>query len=360
MMPTITPAAVEPARTAQDGNSASASGEAVDSFAATVEQLLQATPSASTPVLPPPPVLELESVDLELGDDGVLATPIDAIDWLIGQCVEPLTQAAQSDTAPSISCSLPDPSYFGGMGPGAMGLQALPTRGPAVPGDVSGVEPGGDRGLGAPQRLAPGDAQDMRATLSSSLLEDVLRTSGNGQNDEGDAQSPISMDTGTSAAQAAPPQTSAPALRAEVAPRVVTAALHTPVGTPAWNDELATKLTWLIDRGEQLASIRVTPDSLGPIDIRIAVREGEASIWFGANQSDTRQAIEQAIPRLREMLASQGLSLTDAGVFQQAPRDPQRALLRNDLQRAARESGDGSASQVTALRLPRGLIDDYA
>ena len=148
--------------------------------------------------------------------------------------------------------------------------------------------------------------------------------------------------------------------RTEAPPKVATAALHTPVGSRAWSDELATKLTWLIDRGEQLASIRVSPESLGPIDIRIAVREGEASIWFGASQADTRQAIEQAIPRLREMLASQGLSLADAGVFQQAPNDPHRALLRNELRRASQESGETAPATSSVLARRPGLIDDYA
>ncbi len=360
MMPTVTPTAVEPIKLPQSGDSATASEDSDGSFAAAVEQLMQGMPTAPPPDLQPQPMLEVESVDLELGDDAVPATPIDAIDWLLGQCVDPQTQPVQPDPGASLSCSVPAAAPIGWAGLAAAVLQPPATQAAAEPGDVAAATPGGEVGRGAAQRLALGDANDLRATLSSTLLEDVLRESGSDRSEDTLSTLPGSQDSGASAAQAAPSQAAAASLRAEVAPRVVTAALHTPVGTPAWNDELATKLTWLIDRGEQLASIRVTPDSLGPIDIRIAVREGEASIWFGANQSDTRQAIEQAIPRLREMLASQGLSLTDAGVFQQAPRDPQRALLRHDLQRAARESGDGAAAQVTALRLPRGLIDDYA
>ena len=90
----------------------------------------------------------------------------------------------------------------------------------------------------------------------------------------------------------------------------------------------------------------------------MAIREGEASIWFGAAHAETRQAIEQAIPRLREMLSANGLSLADAGVFQQAPRDPQRGFVRADALRARAEAMEPQGMRI-GLRA-RGLIDDYA
>ena len=49
----------------------------------------------------------------------------------------------------------------------------------------------------------------------------------------------------------------------------------------------------MIDRGEQVASLRLTPENLGPLDVRIAVREGETTVWFGASHPETRAALEQ-------------------------------------------------------------------
>lgn len=133
----------------------------------------------------------------------------------------------------------------------------------------------------------------------------------------------------------------------------------TPLHAPQWDHEFAARVSWVVERGDQLASIRLTPEQLGPVEVRLAIREGEASIWFGATQAETRAAIEQALPRLREMLAASGLSLADTGVFQQAPRDPRQGFLQADARRAALESAAASGDLVLKSR-HLGLIDDYA
>ncbi len=103
------------------------------------------------------------------------------------------------------------------------------------------------------------------------------------------------------------------------------AILRRQVGTPAWNDELGGQLTWMAAQGVQSASLRLSPDHLGPLEVHISVQNGNASVWFGATQLDTRAALEQALPRLREMFASQGLTLADSGVSREPPRNPSRS-----------------------------------
>jgi flagellar hook-length control protein FliK len=136
--------------------------------------------------------------------------------------------------------------------------------------------------------------------------------------------------------------------------------LHNPVGTQAWTDELGTRLTILAERGGQhSASIRLSPEHLGPLEVRISVRDDQASVWFGAAHADTRAAIEQALPRLRELFASQGLSLADAGVFREPPRDQPR-LAQSSSQSSANGDG-GEVGQVVLVRSIRlGLVDAYA
>ena len=134
--------------------------------------------------------------------------------------------------------------------------------------------------------------------------------------------------------------------------------MHNPVGTNAWADELGTRLTVMAERGQHSASLRLSPEHLGPLEVRIAVRDDQASVWFGAAHADTRAAIEQALPRLRELFASQGLSLTDAGVFREPPRD-QPKLPQAFGSQAGGDAGDGA--QVISIRHVRlGLVDAYA
>lgn len=145
----------------------------------------------------------------------------------------------------------------------------------------------------------------------------------------------------------------------EPAARALPPPVTVPMQSPDWSREFAARVSWMVERGEQFASIRLTPEQLGPVEVRLAIREGEASIWFGAAQADTRAAIEQALPRLREMLAASGLALADSGVFQGSPRDPRHGLVRADARRAAGETAE--PAQELRLHYRRlGLIDDYA
>jgi flagellar hook-length control protein FliK len=133
--------------------------------------------------------------------------------------------------------------------------------------------------------------------------------------------------------------------------------LHTPVGSSEWADELSTRLTLMAERGHHTASLRLSPEHLGPLEIRISVTDDQASVWFGAAHADTRAAIEQALPRLRELFASQGLTLADAGVSHQSPQDQSRPQPTSG---DASPSSDGEGKVISIAHLRLGLVDAYA
>ncbi|HEY8508375.1 MAG TPA: flagellar hook-length control protein FliK [Steroidobacteraceae bacterium] len=133
--------------------------------------------------------------------------------------------------------------------------------------------------------------------------------------------------------------------------------LRAPVGSPAWQDQLGDHLTWMAQNNRDVASLRLNPEHLGPVEVRLSVRDGETSVWFGAANADTRAALEQSLPRLREMFASQGLSLTDAGVF----RDPPREAPTQTATPSSVQPGSDEPEPVTRIALKhQGLIDTYA
>jgi len=138
--------------------------------------------------------------------------------------------------------------------------------------------------------------------------------------------------------------------------------VKSPVGSTAWADELGGKITWMAHQGIESASLRLSPAHLGPVEVRISVQDGGASVWFGAAQADTRAALEQALPRLREMFSTQGLTLADANVSRDPPKQHQQPT--GSVQGIAsvtgisEESGPHSSSSVSSLRI--GLLDTYA
>ena len=111
----------------------------------------------------------------------------------------------------------------------------------------------------------------------------------------------------------------------------------------------------MVRGGESQASLQLTPIDLGPMDVNVTVRDGQASIHFGAAHSETRALIEASLPRLREMLAAQGFNLMDASVSQGFARQN-----RPDVPTATRTSAEPEIETRTtrAVHLT-GLIDLY-
>jgi flagellar hook-length control protein FliK len=136
----------------------------------------------------------------------------------------------------------------------------------------------------------------------------------------------------------------------------ITRPVHVPVGTPRWAEEIGSRLTLMTQKGEHTASLRLSPEHLGPLEIRIAMRDDQASVWFGAAHADTRAAIEHALPRLRELFAATGMSLADAGVFREPPKQ-QMPTFGNHQNTSTDNTSEPAASAVT---VKVGLLDAYA
>ncbi len=135
--------------------------------------------------------------------------------------------------------------------------------------------------------------------------------------------------------------------------------IYTPVGQAAWADELGAKVSLLAHGGTQSASLRLSPEHLGPLEVRIEMTDDGTSVYFGAQQADTRAALNDALPRLRELFAAQGMMLADAGVSREAPR--QQSAPQPDPTRT-NDAGveDSTLVPVSVTRVTRGLIDTYA
>jgi flagellar hook-length control protein FliK len=137
--------------------------------------------------------------------------------------------------------------------------------------------------------------------------------------------------------------------------------VHSSVGSAAWANELGTRLTFMAGQGQHSASLRLSPEHLGPLEVRIDMNDDKASVWFGAQHADTRAALNEALPRLRELFAASGMMLADSGVSQQAPRQDSRdnAARLAQARGLAGDSRSAAVSSVTSVT-NRGILDLYA
>ena len=88
------------------------------------------------------------------------------------------------------------------------------------------------------------------------------------------------------------------------------------VDHPQWKQELSERIIWMHSKSVPAAEIRLNPQHLGPISVRIDVQNDQANIAFTAQHAAVRDAIDAAIPKLREMLSAQQLNLGEVNVSQ--------------------------------------------
>ena len=87
---------------------------------------------------------------------------------------------------------------------------------------------------------------------------------------------------------------------------------------PQWNAQLGERINWMVNNNMQRADIRLDPPELGNLDIRLQVaKDNQATILVHVTNASAKEAIESAIPRLKEMFEQQGLDLANVDVSQQ-------------------------------------------
>ncbi len=121
--------------------------------------------------------------------------------------------------------------------------------------------------------------------------------------------------------------------------------LQQPVGSERWNTEVGQQVQLLIRTEQHSASLRVTPPELGPVDVRIDLSGDQATVSFTVQQADTRQALENALPRLRDLLAEGGILLGQAHVNQDS----------GDQREAPARSSQGSNAEGSAMHATGGI-----
>ena len=87
--------------------------------------------------------------------------------------------------------------------------------------------------------------------------------------------------------------------------------------------------------------IRLDPPELGQLKIRMTMNNDIANVHFTVTNQQARDVIEQTLPRLREMLAQQGMQLADSSVQQQSTGQGQD---RYNSGEGGGQSGSGSAN----------------
>ena len=122
-----------------------------------------------------------------------------------------------------------------------------------------------------------------------------------------------------------------------------------PVGSPDWAQQLGDRVAVLVNQNLTNAQIKLSPTHLGPLEIRISLSDGQASVAFTTHSQVTREALEAAAPRLHEALSAQGFGSVNVDVSQQQFRErtPQTAQYDNEFSVASSAAAMPVATSVT-------------
>lgn len=121
--------------------------------------------------------------------------------------------------------------------------------------------------------------------------------------------------------------------------------LSTPFDDPGFRDALGAQVSLLARDGVHSAELRLNPADMGPVSVQITMNGDQATVDFGADRAQTRQAIEAGWAELAASLRESGFTLSGGGVSSRHARD------RTD-------SGRDGAGRTTGDRVGDALADD--
>ncbi|MBA5763713.1 flagellar hook-length control protein FliK [Vibrio sp. 404] len=107
------------------------------------------------------------------------------------------------------------------------------------------------------------------------------------------------------------------------------------------SEQVSERIQMMLSKNLKNIDIRLDPPELGRMQIRMNMNGDNATVHFTVANQQARDIVEQAMPRLREMLAQQGLQLGDTSVQQQASGQQQRQYATS----SEGGSGQGSSNQ---------------
>ncbi len=222
-------------------------------------------------------------------------------------------------------------------------------------------------GQGVAATLAGGRQQlppSLPAQMSDLQTWQLASVPGQGEAEVVMSPSVVADGTGRSVQHPLQPPTDPPALMASEGPFVLTRTaasreiltMQLPLRGQGWDGELAQRIVWMAGRQAQWAEISLNPPNLGNLEVHLSLKGIEASAYFYSPHAAVREAIDDSLPRLREMLAGAGINLGQTHVGQESFGERRG---EGEIRFAARGEAVVAHGALPPVRVGRGLVDLY-
>lgn len=141
-------------------------------------------------------------------------------------------------------------------------------------------------------------------------------------------------------------------------------------GQPGATEALSERIMMMRSKNMQIAEIKLDPQELGALEVRVKVVNDVANIQFHSPNQGVREALESQIVKLREMMDESGLTLGDVGVSDQSLSEQpdehfaDSGLFSDNENSGASPTDDEESVQNASMRIQRhqalGLVDYFA
>jgi len=225
---------------------------------------------------------------------------------------------------------------------------------PTIGAGRSDLETGKTANIAADEKILPQSTFNDKNTRSFSQMLNQESTISSTPNTSGTSSSVSVLSAINSATPNAPPTEQN--LRLE--PRV---------GTPAWDSALAQKVTWMSNQQMQVAQLQLNPPDLGPMEVTLTIGTGpdaETRIEFTSPHLAVREALQSALPQLREMMEGSGITLGSTTVsaesFQQQSQSGRQDNPSGRSSDNLSQNSPEMAARSIATRSHDGMVDIFA
>ena len=127
------------------------------------------------------------------------------------------------------------------------------------------------------------------------------------------------------------------------------------------SERLRERVSVMFNSRTQAAEMRLDPPDLGRLSIRLNMNQEQASVSFQVTTPQAREALEQNLPRLRELLAEQGIMLADANISEEKQSNSEQAGAGQAQNGRTGDDGlaegDGDSEVELEVRSP-GMVSD--
>ncbi|WP_305817982.1 flagellar hook-length control protein FliK [Photobacterium leiognathi] len=177
---------------------------------------------------------------------------------------------------------------------------------------------------------------------AAGAMETVKRSLGEASEKDSSLAQPLSAQMGSQQATAM-----------KMEPQITAAQVQTPLllTKEQAGEQISERINMMMAKNLKQVDIRLDPPELGKIQIKLTLNQDQASVQFTVNNSQTRDMVEHAMPRLREMMHQQGLQLAQGSVSQDnSSQFAQQQFTQQ--QQSEQQAGSSSEGVLTSSQEP--------